>query len=170
MLEFKLRNGNSSINNEIVKMNRLNRSIYSGVWVLAFCMITGNVHATFYKWVDEQGATNYSEWEPIGIEAEEISPPPGVDTESAIRDLEEQQKKITNLQNRRKVKADIDRIDEQNAKIKKKNCEMAKVSLASHDPARVYILDDDGNRVRATEEQRQGEIAKSKERVNKYCN
>ncbi len=170
MLEFKLRNGNSSINNEIVKMNRLNRSIYSGIQVLVFCMIAGNAHAIFYKWVDEQGATNYSEWEPIGIEAEEISSPPGVDTEAAIRDLEEQQKKITNLQNRRKVKANIDRIDEQNAKIKKNNCENAKISLASYDPARVNILDDDGNQVRATEEQRQGEIAKSKERVNKYCN
>lgn len=151
-------------------MNRLNRSIYLGVRVLAFCMIAGNVHAAFYKWVDEQGTTNYSEWEPIGIEAEEISPPPGVDTEAAIRDLEEQQKKITNLQNRRKVKADIDRIDEQNAKIKKKNCQMAKARLASYARPGVRFVQNDGSRVRATEEQRQEQIATSNGMINDYCN
>jgi len=170
VLEFKLRNGNSSINNEIVKMNRLNRSIYSGVWVLAFCMIAGNVHATFYKWVDEQGATNYSEWEPIGIEAEEISPPPGVDTEAAIRDLEEQQKKITNLQNSRKVKANIDQIDEQNAEIKKRNCETARTRLASYTQPRVSFLQEDGSRNRATEVERQAQIAISNEMIKEYCN
>jgi len=133
-------------------------------------MIAGNAHAIFYKWVDEHGATNYSEWEPIGIEAEEINPPPGVDTEAAIRDLEEQQKKITNLQNRRKVKADIDRIDEQNAKIKKKNCKMAKARLASYARPGVRLVQDDGSRIRITEEQRQEQIATSNGMIKEYCN
>jgi len=151
-------------------MNRLNRSIYTGFRVLAFCMIAGNVHAAFYKWVDEEGSTNYTEWEPIGIEAEEINPPPGVDTEAAIRDLEEQQKKFTNLQNRRKVKAKYDGIDEQNAEIKKMNCETARTRLASYTQPRVSFLQEDGSRNRATEVERQAQIAISNEMIEEHCN
>jgi len=151
-------------------MNRLNRSIYTGFRVVAFCMIAGNVHAAFYKWVDEEGNTNYSEWEPIGIEAEELSPPPGVDTEAAIEALEEQQEKVTNLQNRRKVKAKYDGIDEQNANIKKKNCEKARARLASYARPGVRLVQDDGDRVRLTEEQRQAQIATSNEMIKEHCN
>lgn len=151
-------------------MNKLNRNVYSGMQILAMCMMIGNVNATLYKWVDAEGNTNYTETRPVDFDFEEIQPPPEVDTETAIEQLKADQKKANDLERQRKAKAENQKIDEQNAIIKKKNCEMARERLASYARPGVRLVQEDGSRIRATEEQRQEQIAISNDMIKKFCN
>lgn len=151
-------------------MNRLNRSVYSGIQVFALCVMVGNSHAALYKWVDDEGNTHYSERLPADVVVEEIAPPSRVDTESANKQLEGQQKKAADLEARRKEKAESDRFDEQNAKIKKGNCEKARAGLASLARPSVRFVQEDGSRIRATEEQRQEKIAEANKMIQEHCN
>ena len=52
--------------------------------VLTFILVPQNSIARMYKWVDEDGNTQYTQSPPPGdIESEVIKPPPKVDTEAA---------------------------------------------------------------------------------------
>ena len=52
---------------------------------------------------------------------------------------------------------------------KQANCETARARLASYAEPRVSFVQDDGSRVRATEEERQQQITKSKELIKEFC-
>jgi uncharacterized protein DUF4124 len=151
-------------------MNKLSHVVYTGIQIFAMCLIVGNAHAALYKWVDDSGGTHYSSNRPAGVVVEEIQPPPKVDTEAANKQLEAQQKQAADLEGRRKAKAENKQIAKQNAKIKKKNCETAKARLASYARPSVRLVQEDGSRLRLTEEQRQKQIAISNEMIKEYCN
>jgi len=127
--------------------------------------------AAMYKWVDEDGNTNYTQSPPPGdVEAETIKAPPKINPEHAKKQLEERKKLLQDANENRTKAADEKRKAEQMKEQKKADCENARARLASYLRPRVNLLDKDGNPARATEEQRQAEISKSRELVNKLCN
>ena len=82
-----------SITSEIVAMGRLNRSIYSFIQIFAMCLLFSSAHAALYKWVDADGNTHYTQQPPPGdIDSETIKPPPRIDKEGALKDLDEKHK------------------------------------------------------------------------------
>ena len=137
--------------------------------VLAFLM-SGHVLAGTYKWVDEEGNVQYTQTPPpAGIAAETIKPPPRVDTEKALKDLQAQEEKADKLRQNRLDTAKKEEEAKQEQDLQKKNCEMARARLASYDQPMVKFVQEDGSKVRATEEERQAEIAKSQDMIKEWC-
>jgi len=138
--------------------------------ILAFLLMSGHALAVTYKWVDEEGNVQYTQTPPpAGIEAETIKPPPKVDTEKAVKGLQAQEEKATKLRQNRLDTAKKEEEVKQELELQKKNCEMARARLASYEQPMVKFVQEDGSRVRATEEERQAEIAKSQEMIKEWC-
>jgi len=137
--------------------------------VLTFLM-SGHALAGTYKWVDEEGNVQYTQTPPpAGIEAETIKPPPKVDTEKALKDLQAQEEKAVKLRQDRLDTAKKEEEVKQEQELQKKNCEMARARLASYDQPMVKFVQEDGSKVRATEEERQAEIVKSQDMIKEWC-
>jgi len=137
--------------------------------VLAFLM-SGHALAGTYKWVDEEGNVQYTQTPPpAGIEAETIKPPPKVDTAKAVKQLEAQEQEAAKLQQDRLESVKKEEEANQELALRKKNCEMARARLASYERPMVKFVQEDGSRVRVTEEERQAELVKSQEMINEWC-
>lgn len=124
-----------------------------------------------YKWVDDEGNTNYGEKPPTGdFEAEIIQPDaPKVDSESANSEIERQKEKADKLRKDRQDQAKEDSLREQNEAIQAENCKRSKQQVSTYSRPRGLIEQEDGSRIRIAEEQRQQGLAKAKEMVEKYC-
>lgn len=163
-----------SITNEIVTMDRLNRRIYSCIQIFAMCLLFNNAHATLYKWVDADGNIHYTQQPPPGdIEGDIIKPPPKLKTESALKELDENQKYLENLQKEREKQAEDQEFEEANAAIRKSNCQlgrdkMASLRLTASPQAR--SVSEDGTVYKLTEEQRQAKIKEAQEIIDNNCN
>lgn len=139
-------------------------------YVLAY-LVSSLALAGTYKWVDEEGNVQYTQTPPpAGIAAETIKPPPKVDTEKAVKELEAQEEEAAKLRQNRLDEAEKEAQANQELELQKKNCEMARARLASYEQPMVKFVQEDGTRVRATEEERQAEIAKSQEMIKEWCN
>ena len=124
-----------------------------------------------YKWVDDEGNTHYTQSPPPGdIEAKTIDPPPKINPDHAKEQLENRQELLQQARDGRHQAVDQKRKEEQDLAGKKAECDKAEARLASYQRPRVNLLDEDGNPSRATEEQRQAELAKSRELIKKLCN
>ena len=151
-------------------MNRLNIAMQSSVRILVIYLLAGHAYAAMYKWVDEDGNVQYSQSPPpAGIEAKTIDPPPPVDSEAAIKQLQENEKQSSDYLKQRQEQADTSAKDEEKLALQKKNCEMAKARLASYTRPRVKFIQEDGSRVTATEEERQEQIKKSEDMIKEFC-
>jgi hypothetical protein len=126
--------------------------------------------AAMYKWVDADGITQYTQSPPPdGISADTVAPPPKVDTEAAIKQLQEQQKRSDQYFEDKSKQQEENQNAEADAARKKEMCAKARARLASYERPRVNIVNEDGTRTRATEEQRQEQIRSSNESIQKYC-
>ncbi len=145
---------------------------FSRLLLLAAISLNSTVTlAAMYKWVDEDGNTNYTQSPPPGdLKAETIKAPPKINPDHAKKQLEERKKLLQEAGDSRTKAADEKRKAEQVKEQKKADCDKAKARLASYSRPRVNLLDENGNPARATEEQRQAEIAKSRELIAKLCN
>jgi hypothetical protein len=138
---------------------------------LLLFLLAGNASAAMYKWVDEEGNTHYTQSPPPGdVQAETIAPPPRVNTRNAVEQLKEQQEKADELRNQRLEVAEEQRKNEEELARKKANCELARKRLASYEEPRVKFVQEDGSRVRATEEERLEQIKISQEMIDEFCN
>ena len=133
-------------------------------------LISGHALAAMYKWVDADGNVQYTQTPPpAGIEAETIKPPPKVDTEQALKELEAEEAEAAKLRQNRLDEAKKETEANQELALQKKNCEMARERLASYERPMVKFVQEDGTRVRATEEERQEEIANSQAMIKEWC-
>jgi len=140
------------------------------VFIISFGFFI-NSQAEMYKWVDEQGNTHYTQSPPPGdINAEAIKPPPKVDTDGASKTLEQQKKTVNDLREKRITTAEEKQKAEEEAAEKESKCQQAKARLASYQRPRVNLKNPDGTLRVVAEEERQAEIKKSQEYVNKACN
>ena len=129
-----------------------------------------NANAKMYKWVDENGQVQYSQHPPTtDVDVEEIKPPPKVDTDAAKKSLEAQKKKVEKQYEERMESKKESEKNEQEAKQKEDRCNNAKARLASYQRPRVNLLDEDGNPIRATEEQRQKGLEEAKKYISENC-
>ena len=136
--------------------------------------ISTNANAELYKWVDEDGNTHYSQSPPntdASIEVTTIKPPPKIDASKSIKEQEERRKKLDDLVKNRKEKAEAESKEKEKLTLKEDNCKKARAKLGNNqNTGRIRAVDEEGNIVRATEEERQRRIKDAQEKVDKWCN
>ncbi len=131
------------------------------------------VRAEMYKWTDEQGQVHYSQSPPPGRPAQTIAPPPRVDTEAAIKALEDQKKRMEKgakkIEKQAKKAAEKQQADK-NETDRKQACETWRQNLEKLRNVPVYKTTVEGGREYLTDEQRQAEIENTERKVAEHCN
>jgi hypothetical protein len=143
-------------------------------YLLSAAVVTGllafNVQAAVYKWVDKDGVTHFSQSPPPpGIEGKTITPPPAVDTQGAQKKLKETEEKLDKAHKQREDQAKEEQKKQKEMEAKAEACKQAEARLRSFQNPRVNFVDKDGTRRRATEEERQRELGKAQEYIDKNC-
>ena len=126
--------------------------------------------AEIYKWVDEQGRTQY------GDKAIDKSEKIEVDTQKKgnIKSSKSREEKRQNLIDA--FNEDRTRENENKAKLKKKRKKLERGCAVSKDQLRryeragyLYDLDKDGNRIVIDDEERKKDTESLRKRIKKYC-
>ncbi|HEY5292717.1 MAG TPA: DUF4124 domain-containing protein [Burkholderiales bacterium] len=127
--------------------------------------------AQVYKWVDEKGVTHYGERPPQGAKAQEVEQRlanPGPAPEKAAQpswkeqDLEFRRRRIENEQAETKQKQTQD--------AKRQACNQARDQLAQTRSARrLYRLDEKGERVFQSDDERNALIARLEQLTSERC-
>jgi len=143
-------------------------SVLCGICLLGMSTLS---QAQLYKWVDEDGVTQYTQAPPLGdIEAESIKVKTTPPNTSAIKNLDSQLKRADGLREKRLEDMENKRIDEENEARKVENCRRSRGRLASNSVPNALIQQQDGSRIRIDEDTRQRELVASREMIEKYCN
>lgn len=142
-------------------------------WLLicAFAVSLPTMGAGVYKWVDEQGNVHYTQTPPADkpVERFETRPEP-VDSEAALKKLEEQKEKSDSFFKDRAKQAEEKAKAEEEATKRGEHCKRARENLEKLETTiRLFQSDEQGNRVRMTEEERQAGIAKAKSQIKEFC-
>ena len=127
--------------------------------------------AQVYKWVDEKGVTHYGERPPQGKKAEEVEqrlanpgPAPGKAAQPGWKeqDLEFRRRRIETEQTEAKNK--------QREASQRQACNQARDQLAQMRSARrLYRLDEKGERVFQSDDERNASIARLEQLVSERC-
>ena len=144
---------------------------FVGIVILTSLLAVGNLaSARIYKWVDADGTVQYTQTPPpAGITGEEIKPPPSFDTGAATKELEGQQSYLDKTREDRIKSTEEQQKAAQETTEKQRACEQARLRLASYERPRVNVVGEDGERRRATEEERTAEIDKARDAVAELC-
>jgi hypothetical protein len=144
-----------------------------GWWVLVgWLAFIGLAQAAMYKWVDDKGVTQYTQYPPPDRKAEVIvpPPPPAEDPEGAQKKLEATLQK---LDEERKAKATAQEESQKTAdeaKQRQKVCQDARSNLEKLTTGgRRRVIGPDGVASYLPEEERQQKITEAKEAIKKYC-
>ncbi len=139
--------------------------------LVILCMLMPSLStAEIYKWVDDDGKTNYTQ----------LPPPPGYESET-VREAyspavapaptaTELQERYEEEQKDRENDAAVAGQERKNEDIRKLNCDAATRNRAALELGgnRLYQTAD-GEYLRLTEEERQQRIDQAKEQIKKYC-
>ncbi|NNE39170.1 MAG: DUF4124 domain-containing protein [Gammaproteobacteria bacterium] len=127
-------------------------------------------HAQMYKWVDEDGVTQYTQTPPPGeIQVETIEIQTGPASELEIWEMENQVRRLNLEREARLLEEQNKQIDKENAAIQAENCQRSRQRLASYSVPNALILQADGSRIRVDEDARQRELAATRELISQYC-
>jgi hypothetical protein len=143
-----------------------------GVVLLSGCLWTGlAVQAEIYKWVDAEGVTVYSQQPPPAEnDFETIKEPPKVNPESGLQRLHEISSRNDESRQERRQQAEAAKLAAEEEARRAENCERGKRMLASFSTRpTVQLVQEDGTRVRASEEQRQQQIAEANAMIKEFC-
>lgn len=142
-------------------------------WVLlGWLAITGLAQAAMYKWVDENGVTQYTQYPPPDREYQAVSPPPppSEDPEGAQKRLEELLLKQDEAYKSKSEAAAKQQKAADNAKLREQNCQTARGNLELLTTGgHRRIVGPDGNAYHPSEEERQERIAKAREQIEEFC-
>jgi len=135
---------------------------------------SSNVQAgKFYKWVDESGATHYSEAPPENAESTPIRTQ-GRDPKDAAKakaKLAGQREALAEDISKREEQGKEVNLDAENDKIKKGNCKTARSNLkVLQEHGRIKEKGKDGEFTMLPEEKRQERIQRAKDRIKEFCN
>ena len=128
--------------------------------------------AEIYRWVDENGKTQFSDRPIRGQNANKVrvdtgkSSYGGGDVLSRQRDLLDRYKDQDEQSEKAKQQAQKDKEDEQKLKAA---CLRSKDKLANFERSVLYTLDDQGERVYYSEEKREQRIEELRQSIAKYC-
>jgi len=150
------------------------KTILSVILTLSCCLLMRPaVHAGVYKWVDENGQVHYGE-QPGNSSAEKVTIRTNeTTTPRAINKAEEDE--AENKDDEKKDKNDAEKYGKPvevppSKKEKQKLCNEAKNDLALiTSRGRMREINEKGEYIRITEEQRQQRIAENKKKKKKYC-
>ena len=131
-------------------------------------------HAKLYKWVDAEGNTHYTQSPPPeGVTTEDVKLPASVnlDNKEAVKSFEEQQMKGQESTETKQKGEEDQKQQAERADLKKENCKKARAKLANVQSAgRIRSVDEEGNVIRATEDERQRRIMDAQGKIGKWCN
>ena len=106
---------------EVYVMRIFGKTIFFAIHSLIFWFAVGNCYAEMYKWVDADGQAHYSEKPPAGdVKVTTIKAPPKVDTEKALKELEEHENKHKGIDEERKQKAEEQGLAKEGQDVKEK--------------------------------------------------
>ena len=130
--------------------------------------------AQVYKWVDENGQTQFSQFPPPGdqqtADKVDVKTQPASNPEAAKR-LKDMRQNLLESSVERNTQSEQDKEDAKEAERMAENCERAKQHLRDiENNGRIYKTQEDGERYWYSEQEREGLISKAKEQVDKYCN
>lgn len=149
-------------------MNMLRFGWILAVWLAGF----GIAHAAMYKWVDENGVTQYSQFPPPNREYQTVvpPPPPAEDPEGAQQQLEEL---LQNQDEARKAQSEAAEQEQKTAAAaerRKQNCAMARSNLDKiNNAGHRRIIGPDGVAYYQTEEERQQRISEAQKQIEEFC-
>jgi hypothetical protein len=129
--------------------------------------------AGVYKWVDEQGRVHYGERPPARAQAQEIevrqAPPPLPAEDEAARRDNQQRLLRAFEEEREQKKAQKQKSQEEEAK-RERQCAVARDRVRRYETvARVYDLDNQGNRRILSDEERAATEAQARQEVARWC-
>lgn len=129
--------------------------------------------AETYRWVDENGATVYSQSPPpAGRQAETIKPPPppAITPEEARRKLDEQRQFLEDRREDREIGKEKTAAGKEETQRRSQNCQAARANLKQLEGnTQVRMRDADGQYRRYTEEERQAKMAEARQQIEQYC-
>jgi len=141
------------------------------ICLIALCTLTPpQARADIYKWMDNEGKTNYTQTPPPpGIASEIINqahapPVVPVPPESKLQERPEEERKD---QENDAARA---KLEKENAEIRRLNCDAATRNLvALEQESQRRYLNADGELLRPTDEERQQLIDKTRQQIEENC-
>ena len=139
--------------------------------LVTLCLLTPSLStAEVYKWVDDDGKTNYTQLPPPpGYESETVreAPSPTVTPPPSATVL---QKRYEEKQKERENEAAVAGQERKNAEIRRLNCDAATGNLtALEQEGQRRYMNADGELIRPTDEERQKLIDQARQQMEKYC-
>ena len=125
-----------------------------------------------YKWIDENGQVQYTQTPPPNVPAERMkgAPPPANDPEAARGDLQRQLDAFDEQRAQRDEAFAEQKQKEENARIRKQNCETARKNLAKlRRGGNNAYMTPEGEVVRLSDDERARRIEDAKQGVKDNC-
>ena len=142
------------------------------VTMLIVCMALFHTSslAETYKWIDDQGVMQYTQSRPpAGVEYTIIGAPSAVDPSHMNARIEQQKKFVSDSLESKANIAEENRVAAEEQAQRQKNCQLGRDRLESWSRPRVQVPQADGSRIRATEEERQAQLQKSRDIIKEFC-
>jgi hypothetical protein len=126
--------------------------------------------AEMYKWVDGSGTVHYSQSPPPpGITGTTVKPPPAVDTEVARATLQSRLENLDKASQQREKQVSQSRQAELENTEQERLCLKARARLASYERPRISVPTAEGSQRRLDETERQQELERSLDLIDKLC-
>lgn len=153
-------------------MNLLQNSISAllASGMIAAVSINPLASAELYKWVDENGVTQYSQSPPLdksGVQTLNVKVTPA--DQSALEKMKSRVETADKLRDTRLEDEKLNRQVEEAKAVTEENCRRSKARVAAYSIPNALIEREDGSRERVDEPTRQKELAASREMVKQYC-
>lgn len=150
-------------------MQKINRC---GWIVLGWLIVAGLAQAAMYKWVDENGVTQYTQYPPPNRKVEVVAPPPppAEDPEGAQKKLEGLLKKQGEQHEATATTEEEQAKTVKQAKLREQNCQTARSNLEIITTGgRKRVIGADGVATYLTEEDRQARIDEAQKQIEEFC-
>mgnify|MGYP000462684309 CR=1 FL=1 len=152
---------------------KLNTSFSKGLFFLALISISNYCYSGIYKWVDEQGNTQYGQYRPSNIPAEQM------DVQSyAPQDTSSYKRPGSNVDDKEQAAKDKAADSEPEKKVETKAekkqrmaaCAQARKNLTTMQSiGRIRSKDKDGNASFISQKQKEAKMQQSRDLISKHC-
>lgn len=141
--------------------------------VLALLCFSIASQGAMYKWVDENGVTQFSQFPPTRQEAEQVrdtAPPPSEDPE-AVRERLERQLEGLNERQQAREEARQQQVQDREAKaLRRRNCETARHNLGVVERSnRIRVETAPGEYTYLNDDERLQRLENARQRVREFC-
>ncbi|MBI5461848.1 MAG: DUF4124 domain-containing protein [Gammaproteobacteria bacterium] len=144
-----------------------------GWWIVAcWLALAGMAQAAMYKWVDDKGVTQYTQYPPPDRKVKVMvpPPPPAEDPEAAQKKLESLLQKQDEQRKTAATAEEEQTKTAEHAKQREQNCKNARSNLEKLTTGgRKRIVGADGVATYLTEEDQQTRIAEAKKQIEAFC-